>query len=343
MNFTLHTHFPDPAIATEWNALLAAGITDAPFLRYEYLQQWWKTRGGGEWHAAQQRATLALMTAREGDRLVGIAPLFRAVNRAGETAILLLGSIEISDQLDLIARPSDLPGFLSALLDQLESDYPETWSVLDWYNLPDSSPTLPALRAESSRRGWAYHDEVYEPAPYIPLRGDYEAYLAGIDKKQRHEIRRKVRRAEESGRGVKWYVVEDESRLDAEMDGFLALMAHDPDKREFLMPPMSEQMKAMAHAAFREGWLQLALLEVDGEKACGYLNFDYGGRIWVYNTGLDRRFMDLSPGWVLLAYLLQWANERGRTEFDFLRGGEDYKYKFGGQDRFAMRAVVRRR
>jgi CelD/BcsL family acetyltransferase involved in cellulose biosynthesis len=338
MNFTLHTHFPDYAIATEWNALLAESITNAPFLRYEYLAQWWKTRGGGEW----QHASLALMTAHEQDRLIGIAPLFRAANRAGETALLLLGSIEISDQLDLIARPGDLPNFLSGLLDRLGSDYPETWSALDWYNLPDSSATLAALKAESAKRGWSYHEEIYEPTPYIPLPGDYEAYLAGIDKKQRHEIRRKVRRAEESGRGVRWYIVEDESRLEAEMDGFIALMALDPNKCDFLIPPMSEQMKAMAHAAFREGWLQLALLEVDGEKACGYLNFDYAGRIWVYNSGLDRRFMDLSPGWVLLAYLLQWATEQGRSEFDFLRGNEDYKYKFGGRDRFAMRAVVRK-
>ena len=342
MNFTLHTRFPDSSIATEWNALLAESITNAPFLRYEYMQQWWKTRGGGEWHAAGQQASLALVTAREEGRLVGIAPLFRAINRAGETALLLLGSIEISDQLDLIVRPGDLSNFLSALLDHLEAGYPETWSVLDWYNLTDSSPTLAALKAEAARRGWSYHDEVYEPAPYIPLPGDYETYLAGIDKKQRHEIRRKVRRAEESGRGVRWYIVEDESLLDAEMDGFLGMMALDPNKCDFLIPPMSEQMKGMAHAALREGWLQLALLEVDGEKACGYLNFDYDGRIWVYNSGLDRRFMDLSPGWVLLAYLLQWATEHGRTEFDLLRGNQDYKYKFGGRDRFAMRALVRK-
>jgi CelD/BcsL family acetyltransferase involved in cellulose biosynthesis len=52
--------------------------------------------------------------------------------------------------------------------------------------------------------------------------------------------------------------------------------------------------------------------------------------------------MDLSPGWVLLAYLLQWATEHGRSEFDLLRGNQDYKYKFGGRDRFAMRAVVRK-
>jgi GNAT acetyltransferase-like protein len=346
MNITLHTEFPGPSSAAQWNELLSHSSTNSPFLRYEYLSQWWQTRGGGEWALnAPQRgdADLALITAHEGDQLIGIAPLFRAANREGQTALLLLGSIEISDQLDLIVPPDHLQQFTVALMDYLGLAYPLDWSALDWYNIPDSSPTLAALKAVCADRGWDYHDEVYKPAPFIPLPGDYDSYLAGLDKKQRHEIRRKVRRAEENPAGVRWYIVEDESRLEAEMGDFLALMATDEDKCNFLTPRMNEQMKATAQVAFREGWLQLAFLEVDGAKACGYLNFDYAGRVWVYNSGLDPRFMNLSPGWVLLAYLLQWATEHGRKEFDFLRGGEDYKYKFGGQNRFVMRVVVKRR
>jgi CelD/BcsL family acetyltransferase involved in cellulose biosynthesis len=99
-------------------------------------------------------------------------------------------------------------------------------------------------------------------------------------------------------------------------------------------------MRAAIRAAFRAGWLQMAFLEIDGEKACGYLNFDYDNRIWVYNSGIDGRFIDLSPGWVLLGHLLQWANDHQYTEFDFMRGDENYKYKFGAVARFVVRAKV---
>ena len=124
------------------------------------------------------------------------------------------------------------------------------------------------------------------------------------------------------------------------MDGFLQLMAQDPEKAAFLTDVMRSQMKSSIHAAFRAGWLQLTFMEVDGGKACGYLNFDYDNKIWVYNSGLDRKFMELSPGWVLLGYLLQWANDNKRAEFDFMRGSEDYKYKFGGLDRHVMRVRI---
>jgi CelD/BcsL family acetyltransferase involved in cellulose biosynthesis len=339
MNFKLHTSFDTlTALAPAWNDLVAAGVTNVPFLRYEYLSTWWGSRGGGEWPNGE----LAVVTASEDERLVGIAPLFSTTNRTGESALMLLGSIEISDYLDLIVPPESLQPFVSGLLDCLVQAPPQPWSVLDWYNLPDVSPTLVALEAESVKRSWTFIREVYQPTPYIPLPGDFEMYLDGLDKKQRHEIRRKMRRAEESGRGVHWYIVQDESTLDAELEAFMTLMAHDPQKDAFLTPAMRAQMKASAHAAFRAGHLQLAFLEVDGEKACVYFNFDYANRIWVYNSGLNRKFMDISPGWVLLGHLLEWANNNKRSEFDFMRGNEEYKYRFGALDRQVIRVRVSR-
>jgi CelD/BcsL family acetyltransferase involved in cellulose biosynthesis len=253
---------------------------------------------------------------------------------------MLLGSIEISDYLDLIVRGDDLPRFLSGLLDFLAPDSAPAWSGFDWYNLPDSSPTLAALEAESAKRGWDFTREPFRPALCVSLPGDFEAYLMTIDKKQRHEIRRKMRRAESGEQNVRWYIVEDESTLEAETDAFLALMANDRNKQEFLTEAMRTQLRASIRAAFQAGWLQLAFLEVAGKKAAAYFNFDYRNRIWVYNSGLDFSFKDLSPGWVLLGYLLQWANEHGRSEFDFMRGDEDYKYKFGAVKRDVMRVMV---
>jgi CelD/BcsL family acetyltransferase involved in cellulose biosynthesis len=341
MEFNLiHTFTELDPLASEWNALLAESITHVPFLRHEYLRAWWETRGGGEWPAAG----LAVVVARRDGRLAGVAPFFSTKNRDGEPALMLLGSIEISDYLDFIVRPADLDAFLAGLLEFLATPaagVPD-WRVLDLHNLFEGSPSPPALQAAAAARGWSFTQERTYHAPSIPLTGDFETYLAGIDKKQRHEIRRKMRRAEEAGQEVRWYFAADAAALDAEVDAFLALMADDPEKAAFLTEPMRRQMHLACRAAFENGWLQLAFLEADGAKAAAYLNFDYLGRIWVYNSGLDRRFLELSPGWVLLGYLLQWANENGRSEFDFMRGDEEYKYRFGAVDRAVVRARVAR-
>ena len=328
------------AISSEWNELLmCCSASHVPFLRYEYLRSWWQTLGGGEWRDGE---LYTVVGRTQSGNLWGIAPLFFTHNRFDEPALMLLGSVEISDYLDLIVRCDDQSAFIDELMSVLDSDRLPAWQALDWYNIPEDSPTLACLREASGQRGWRYQEEQLQPCPYIPLPGDWEIYLAGIDKKQRHEIRRKMRRAEESDPPVRWYIVEDESRLDAEIDGFMDLMAQDPEKALFLTQTMRSQLRAAVHTAFQNGWLQLAFLEVGGQKAAGYLNFDYNDHIWVYNSGLNFNYRELSPGWVLLGYLLKWANENKRLEFDFMRGNEEYKYRFGAVDRYIIRAVVRR-
>ena len=343
MNYTfIHTLDGLDALAPAWNALLAESITNAPFLRQEYLRAWWQTLGGGEW----LRGELATVTAMENGELVGIAPLFLTENRDGLLALMFIGSIEISDYLDLIVRPKHLPAFVDGLFEfliqskRLGPSLSKPWHLLDWYNLLEASPSLPVLQAAAERRGWSFTQERLQPTPYIPLPGNFDAYLASIDKKQRHEIRRKMRRAAEYGQSIRWYLAMDGSTLDSEIDALLCLMEQDPAKANFLAGTMRRQMRATVHAAFKHGWLWLAFLEIDGEKVAAALNFDYNNRLWGYNSGVDRNFIELSPGWVLLAHMLQWANEYKRGEYDFMRGNEEYKYRFGAVDRFVMRVKI---
>lgn len=335
MEFKLHNDFfeIDP---TAWNALVEQSIADTPFSRYEYLNEWWKTLGGGEWGDAR----LVLVSASEDNHLIGIAPLFIHLYD-GQRALLLVGSIEISDYLDLIVREADLPRFLSGLLDFIVSNLADNWSAIDWYNLPDSSPALAALKAESAKRGWTYHEEIYRPTPRIALNRSFEDYLAGIDKKQRHEIRRKMRRAGESGR-VRFHVIEKDADIEPELESFFHLMVQDPNKALFLKDIMRDQMSKSVRAAHDYGYLWLAFLEVDGVKAAASLNFDYKNKLWGYNSGVSRAHMEFSPGWVLLGHIIQWCCENGRYEFDFMRGDEEYKYRFGGVNKYVMRAKVTR-
>jgi CelD/BcsL family acetyltransferase involved in cellulose biosynthesis len=336
---TIHTLPELISLEKEWNDLLANSASHVPFLRHEYITTWWQGLGGGEWSHGE----LYVVTARrEHGELIGIAPLFLTDNRDGEPALMLLGSIEISDYLDVIARPEDLPAFLEALLEHLASEQTPACHLLDLYNLLENSPTLPTLHAAAEKFSWKYSQQPLQHCPYIPLPGDWEKYLCSIDKKQRHEIRRKMRRAGDYYLPLRWYIVQDGATLEQEVDSFLKLMASDPDKAKFLTPAMHTQMHSIVQAAFNGGWLQLAFIEVNEEKAAAYLNFDYMNHIWVYNSGLDFRFSELSLGWVLLGYLLEWANEHQRESFDFMRGDEQYKYRFGAIDRRVMRLLVQR-
>ncbi len=326
--------YRDPAVfaqlAPEWNALLERGVTRVPFLRAEYQAAWWAGRGGGEW-PEEAELLVAVGRGAEGE-VLGIAPLFQAPNRDARPALLLVGGVEISDYLDFIVARPEAEAFCQSLLERLAAPDVAPWEVLDLYNIPANSPTRTALARAATARGWTAGEQVLQPVPAIALPDDFETYLATmVEKKERQEIRRKMRRAEGGDDKVTWSIIDGRPGQDVEAAGeaFMALMAHNADKARFLTPAMRAQFTRIVRVMADEGWLLLAFLEVNGQKAAAYLNFDYGNRLWVYNSAIDPRFNALSPGWVLLGYLLKWAIEHKRQAFDFLRGDEDYKFRFG--------------
>jgi CelD/BcsL family acetyltransferase involved in cellulose biosynthesis len=323
-------------LKNDWNTLLLKSASHVPFLRHEYLSSWWKTLGGGEWDFGY----LHVITGTRQGELAGIAPFFSSINLDGRPALLFLGSIEISDFLDVIAPSESLPVFIESLMAYLDGLDSPNWEVIDLYNILEDSASIPLITDAASRYGWKTVKERLQPAPSIALPNSWEDYMGLIKKKQRHEIRRKIRRAENYILPINWYIVDDESTLDDEIQAFLQLMAFDPQKDTFLTEIMQTQMRESVHTAFKGGWLQLSFLEFGGEKAAAYLNFDYANNIWVYNSGINFNFSELSPGWVLLAYLIQWAIDNERECFDFMRGDEAYKYRFGGVNRYVYRLQV---
>lgn len=343
------------ALSAEWNALLRKSRFNTIFLTHEWQTTWWECLGKGDlWIVAFRRAAT--------DELVGIAPLYcfthgkHEENLAGKTRLTLVGCIEVSDYLDVIAARGWESAVCHSLLRWLQSTDAPHWDILDLCNLPEESltyRTMPALCEEFSWQAEVMQEDV---APQFQLPLHFETYLnEQVDKKQRHEIRRKQRRAEREA-DVRFYIVgADELQssrydgraalaLDREMDAFIRLQrASADDKAEFMTPYMQRFFRCMAQRMLEAGYLRLCFLELDGEKAATLLAFDYDRRFLLYNSGYDPdAHAHLSPGWVLLAYIIQYAIAAGARLFDFMQGDEEYKYHFGSQDYKVMRVLVHR-
>lgn len=322
------------ALKEDWNDLLSSSASHVPFLRHEYLTSWWNTLGGGEW----DQGALAILVERETDgSLAAIAPLFITEER-----VMFIGSFEISDYLDLIAPSDKLASFIPALFTHLQGGKFPTWQTLDLYNLREDSPSLPLLIKAADQAGYKIAQEVIQPAPYLQLPGSWLAYLDSLQDRYRREIEKKITNADHYFLPVSWYIVEEEDSLDDELDAFLKLMANHPQKKDFLTEKMVDQMKLSAQGAFQAGWLQLAFLQVGDIKAAGYLNYDFNDQIWVYNSGIDPLFENLSPGWVLLGKIIEWAIDNGRVGLDFMRGDETYKYQFGGVEKKVLHLEIQK-
>ncbi len=323
------------ALKPEWNDLLQRSHSDTLFLTWEWQSTWWHHLGEGE--------LLLLGFRRDGDgRLVGIAPFFRTRNEAGRRILNVVGCRDVSDYLDLIVERGQEEAVYTALLDYL-ADEATGWEVMDLCNIPHGSPTWRRLRTLAEARGYHTQVEVEEVCPLIELPATWDEYLRMLDKKQRHEMRRKLRKAELEAE-TRFLIVGPEQDLQAEMQTFIRLHQRSaPEKDRFMEPRMQGFFLDAARALQARGWLQLAFVEMDGIKAAGLLNFDYGEAILVYNSGYDpAQFAHLSPGIVVTARCIEHAIRLGRRKFDFLRGDEEYKYRFGAQDTEVRRLLIAR-
>ncbi|MBN1991740.1 MAG: GNAT family N-acetyltransferase [Anaerolineae bacterium] len=312
------------ALAGEWDELLARTKHAPIFMRYVYQQTWWQYLGNNE---------LVLIAIRDNNnQLVGLAPLYSKINLTGQRELSFVGCVDVSDYLDLLVDKESVDRVHQALLDCLAGTDGPPWDKLYLCSLPQSSLTSTLLAQAARARGWQVEVCQQDVCPVITLANSWDEYLAGIDKKQRHEIRRKIRRIEDSAQ-VRWNVVDSEEGLAAAMDIFIDLHQKSTrDKRNFWGEEMILFFKALAAELARAGWLKLFFIEVNGRTAAALLCFDYNNEFLVYNSGYDPdQFANLSPGNVLVAYSIQQAIRLGRSRYDFLRGDEVYKFRFGAK------------
>ena len=220
------------ALAGEWNQLLQRSRFDNFFLTHEWQTTWWDHLGEGElWILALRRADT-----RE---LVGIVPLYLVTisegPNAGKHEFNLVGCLEVSDYLDVLAVDGWEAAVYRELLAWLTGPEAPHWDILDLCNLPEDSPTYQDLPPLFTQAGFQVDIFQEDTAPQFDLPFRYEEYLQNlVDKKQRHEIRRKQRRAEREA-VVGFTLIGEQHALEAEVDDFVALQrASRVDKADFM-------------------------------------------------------------------------------------------------------------
>lgn len=86
--------------------------------------------------------------------------------------------------------------------------------------------------------------------------------------------------------------------------------------------------RQIAQLFLSKGWLDLAHLSVDGQKAAIIYNYKYKNKLFFYNTAFNPVWAKYSTGSILLGYSIEQAFQEGMEEYDFLRGTYSYKYEW---------------
>jgi len=311
-------------IENEWESILRDNPADTLFLTSQWQKVWWDTFGDDH--------SMVGFTYPASNEVAAIASLAKS----GDT-VSFMGSEDTFDYNDFLIRPGYEEGFYQTLLECMEE---QEFSMLRLVSLRESSPTLEMLPDMARKLGYTVEVEEEDVTSGIGLPGTWDEYLGLLNKKDRHELRRKIRRMD-SQTDWKWYSVTDPAEVKECLGEFIKLMRQSrADKDEFMTPERERFFYNITQRMSELGLLQLYFLEMDGTTVATSLCFDYGGSRLLYNSGYDPEYAYYSVGLLLNAMCLKDAIERGLTYFDFLRGPEPYKAHLGGQQRNLYQMVV---
>lgn len=285
-----------------------------PFSRWTWHRAWWDAYGG-------KVQPLYLLCEDEAGTVRGIVPLMDK-----EGTVYFAGTYH-GDYATVLCATADLTDVVVAAAAALHG------RAVDLRRLRHDDPALVALEGALGVRR-----EKEDVCPVVEVTAglDWDGYLATLDKKDRHEIRRKVRRAEAAG-SARFLDVEPTPEAVAT---FMRL--HDARWGEaglFPGTPVGERsrvfIRRLAELEVAEGdgrQLQFGQYWVGDRPIFASVGFHDADTCYFYNAGMDPAAKELSPGVTGAAAYLRYELEHGCRRFDFLRGGEAYKYEWGAVD-----------
>lgn len=311
----LDRYYNDKASALNW---------DCVFVLPPWIRAWWPLFG------KHRESYMAVV--RHQDRVTGIAPLMVS----GDT-VRLVGCSDLTDYGDFIIAPGQGPRFFRTLLEHLRS---EGFRRLDTGRMRADAPTIGELEAQACRAGMDVCCERADVLYEMALPATWDDYLSFLSGKERHEVRRKLRRLHRAGE-ISLRVVEDRNDVPDAIASFMELFRmNTPEKVRFMTARKETFFRRLAGEMARAGLLKLFFLDLEGSAVAATMCFDHRSTVYLYNNGYDSRFSDLSVGLLCKIDSIRESISLGRKSFNFLRGAEPYKQRLGGSPLELLRCHV---
>lgn len=305
----------------EWPSVLDSDPNRQVFAYPAWNRAWWEEFKAGK--------DLFLMTMKRGTETVAIVPLYRRTD-TGKNVLRFIGGIDLTDYLGPICSLEDRGEVAAALVEWLATTDVE-WDEFDAHNMPVPLGFAEFLVERADAKGFAFQLEQEETSAVLPLPTDWDAYLASLVSKERHELKRKRRRLGREHPDARFRTATVET-LDADFQTFVDMhRGAEGHKGHFMKPEIATFFRRVADAFMPLGWLRLDFLEIGETAVASTFGFEIERKFYLYNSAYDPDAARLSPGLVLVSELVKDSIEKGLEVFDFLRGPERYKYQLGAQ------------
>jgi CelD/BcsL family acetyltransferase involved in cellulose biosynthesis len=297
---------------------------DCIFTLPPWIRAWWMTFGN--------KRELFICVERKDREIIGVAPFMKE-----NEALRLIGDPDLCDYGDFVLRDGYETGFLEVLFTYLKNKGIEE---IDLGRIHEDSRLYKAL-VESDKKGICKLSISNRENLYVlDLPETWDDYLHMLSSKERHEIRRKLRRLFNAG-DVEFR--DDIPHNDA-IDIFISLFKMNrPDKAEFMDKERETFFRTLVKEMSVHDLLRLYTLSINQRPVASVMCIDDGVCFYLYNNGYDKAYGHLSVGLLSKILTIKEGIHQGRKKFNFLRGDEAYKQRLGGrpEELFHCRVIIR--
>lgn len=165
-------------------------------------------------------------------------------------------------------------------------------------------------------------------APFIILPQNWEGYLESLERTDRKELKRKLKRLNTIAYEYKTIYNIDKNLF----NDFIKLhRLSNSDKNEFMSPDMEIFFKDLVNLNSQNWRPCMNFLIIENKTAAIIFTFENKEYIYGYNSGYDPLFNYYSVGLLVHALTIQRAISEKKKIYDFLRGTERYKFDLGGK------------
>ncbi len=302
-------------VRADWRDLWTTHCSDNVFSSYEWIESYISAFD-------LEQDMFVLVWTVEG-KVAALLPLYWS----NEKVLRVIGDSR-SDYCDMVCRPDDAREAWGAFMSFLQSR--DDWIAVDIRQTPDFGRIITAWQEDAAGEFDVSREPMAE-CPSIDLTGDAAEYRKMLNKKSMRRVFNKLAR-----RGELSFEVLTEWN---EIEPFLPTFFSQHVSRWNSIGQASIYEKG-AQRDFARRYtmglsatdsIHLSILRCGDEIAATHLGFLSGGRFVWYKPTYSLEFSDLSPGKVMLRFLLDDVMARGATCFDFTRGVESYKLSLSNQ------------
>jgi CelD/BcsL family acetyltransferase involved in cellulose biosynthesis len=309
----------------DWTALYERAERASPFQHPSWLVPWWNTFGSGE---------LLCLAFRIRGRLVGLAPMFlHWWNDRRQVTFLGTGA---SDRLGFLSEAEYQQTVTEQVADFLDSAR-ERWDLCDLQDLPPDFEL-----AQVHRVPLPYALRPQYTCARIPLPGTCEDFERALPHGLSRNLRRYRDKLQALGEvGLKAASSEQEFRAAIDALFFLHGARWRTKQQDGMMDGTLEKFhREAALRMWARGKARGFTLSLEGRAIAVVYGFLDKERFWAYQSGFDPSLARFSPGSLLLQFSIEAAIREGARQFDFLRGGEEYKRAWGAQPETSQRLLL---